>query len=159
MQTERRKHRRYYIKDKAFTVLYPDPVKLVPIVDIGMGGLSIYMNDGTELLNESSKLEIMVADCSFYMDNLGFEIVSDFRPFPDHSASLIDGRRYSIKFHNLSNGQKASLKHFIRTYSDGGILLQAMQKVNKFLRPSRAGKYFNKSCDTRIWQGLHHPST
>lgn len=155
MQNERRKHHRFQVTDKAFSVLHTDPVKLVPILDIGMGGIGIYVNDGTGWVNESSKLEILVADCSFYLENLPFKIVSNFKPFPENSASLIDGKRFSIKFCNLSPSQKASLKHFIRTYSEGGIILQALQKFNKLLRPIRSNKYSRKSCDTRIWQSLH----
>ena len=90
MQVERRKHRRFQVNDKAFTVLNPDPVKLVPIMDIGMGGLGIYMNDDGGWPSNSSRLEIMVADCSFYLENLSFNIVSTVKPFPVHSASLLD---------------------------------------------------------------------
>ncbi len=65
MQNERRKHRRYRVKDNVFTVINPKPVKVVPIIDIGMGGLGIYLDDGARWLDTSSHLEIMVADCSF----------------------------------------------------------------------------------------------
>ena len=43
MHIERRKHRRFQVKDNAFTVINSDPVKVVPIIDIGMGGLGIYL--------------------------------------------------------------------------------------------------------------------
>jgi hypothetical protein len=155
MEAERRKHRRFQVKDKAFSVLNTDPVKLVPIIDIGMGGIGLYVNDGAGWLNESSKLEILVPDCSFFLDNLPFKVVSNFRPFPAHSTSLVDGRRYSLKFCNLSPGQKASLRHFIRTYSEGGMILQALQKFNSFLRPIRSQRHTKKTCDTRIWHSLH----
>ena len=155
MQVERRKIRRFQVKDNGFAVINSDPVKLAPIIDISLGGLGIYLDDGSRWMDTSSKLEIMAADCSFYLENLPFKIVSNFRPFPENSASLIDGKRFSIKFCNLSPSQKASLKHFIRTYSEGGIILQALQKFNKLLRPIRSNKYSKKSCDTRIWQSLH----
>ena len=155
MEAERRKHRRFQVKDKAFSVLHTNPVKLVPIIDIGIGGIGLYVNDGAGWLNESSKLEILVADCSFFLDNLPFKVVSNFKPFPEHSASLIDGRRYSLKFCNLSSGQKASLKHFIRTYSEGGMILRVLQKLYRFIRPIRSQRHTKKSCDTRIWQSLH----
>lgn len=158
MQVERRRHRRFQVKDNAFTVLNPDPVKLVPIMDIGMGGLGIYVNEEDGWLNKSSKLEIMVADCSFYLENLSFNIVSTIRPFPVQSASLLDGRRYSIKFGNLRPGQKSSLKYFIRTYTEGGLIFQFLQKFSKFLHPIWTNKYSRKSCNTRIWHSLHHPS-
>ena len=98
MKVERRKTRRFQVKDKCFTIINPDPVKLVPIIDISQGGLGFYFNDNKEWLNQTSKLEIMVADCSFYMEKLPFDVVSRSRAFPTKSTSLLDGRRYGLKF-------------------------------------------------------------
>ncbi len=117
MPIERRKHRRFQVKDSAFTVINSDPVKVVRIIDIGMGGLGIYLDDGARWLDTSSKLEIMVADCSFYLEKLPFQIVANVRAFPDNT-NLMDGRRYGIKFGNLRPAQKAQLKYFMRNYTE-----------------------------------------
>ena len=158
MQDERRKHRRYRAKDKVFTVINPDPVKLVPILDIGMGGLGIYVDDGAHWLDEATKLEIMVADCSFFLENLPFQIVSNFKAFPSHSANIINGQRYGLKFGHLRPAQKSELKYFMRTYTDRGAISQFAQAVSKFLHPIWAGKQSENSCNTRMWQNLHRPT-
>jgi c-di-GMP-binding flagellar brake protein YcgR len=158
MPIERRKHRRFQVKDNAFTVINSDPVKVVPIIDIGMGGLGIYLDDGARWLDTSSKLEIMVADCSFYLEKLPFQIVANVRAFPDNTANLMDGRRYGIKFGNLRPAQKAQLKYFIRNYTEGGLILQFQQKINQWLHPIWASKYASDSCKTGIWQSLHRSS-
>ena len=155
MQTERRKHRRYKVKDSAFAVINPDPVKLVPILDIAMGGLGIYVDDGAKWMNESPKLEIMMADCSFYLDNLPFEIISKFRAFPGDASNILDGRRYSLKFGNLRPVQKSSLKYFMRNYTLGGSKLQILRRFSKLLRPAWTKKYSEQSCNLGIWQSLH----
>ena len=158
MHGERRKHRRYRVKDNAFTVINPDPVKVVPIIDIGMGGLGIYLDDGARWLDTSSKLEIMVADCSFYLEKLPFQIVANVKAFPNNTSNLMDGRRYGIKFGNLRPAQKAYLKYFMRTYTEKGTISNLLQSINKFLHPIWTKKYSGQSCNTRIWQGLHRSS-
>ena len=158
MPIERRKHRRFQVKDNAFTVINSDPVKVVPIIDIGMGGLGIYLDDGARWLDTSSKLEIMVADCSFYLERLPFQIVANNRAFPDNEFNLMDGRRYGIKFGNLRPAQKTHLKYFMRNYTEKGTISHLLQSINKFLHPIWAKKYSVQSCNTRIWQGLHRSS-
>lgn len=158
MQNERRKHRRYRVKDNVFTVINPKPVKVVPIIDIGMGGLGIYLDEGARWLGTSSQLEIMVADCSFYLEKLPFRIVADVRAFPNNNSSLMDGRRYSIKFGNLSPGQKSHLKYFIRHHTEKGLISQALHGISKLLDPIRANNHSTQNCNTRIWQNLPRSS-
>ena len=51
MQVERRKQRRFKVKDNTFAVINPDPVKMVPIVDIAMGGMVIFFDNGAKCMN------------------------------------------------------------------------------------------------------------
>ena len=155
MQTERRKYRRYNVKENAFAVITQDPVRLVPILDVAMGGLGIYVNDEAKWINSSTKLEIMVADCSFYLDSVPFEIISNLRAFSAASSNMLDGRRYSLKFGNLRPVQKARLKYFIRRYTHGGSKFQFLHKFSKLLGRTWTNKYTQQSCNLGIWQGLH----
>ena len=58
MHAEKRKHRRHRVQENSFAVINQDPVRLVPILDIAMGGLGIYVNDGAKWMNNSQKLEM-----------------------------------------------------------------------------------------------------
>ena len=158
MRNERRQHRRYRVKDNAFTVINPDPVKVVPIIDIGRGGLSIYLDDGARWLDTVTKLEIMVADCSFYLDKIPFQIVANARAFPNHNANLMNGRRYGIRFGNLRPVQESHLKYFIRRYTEKGSYSQVLSSFSRFFNPFRAHKPAVQSCNTRAWQSLHRSS-
>ena len=155
MQNERRKHRRYRVKDNAFAVINPEPVKVVPIIDIAMGGLSIYLDDGVRGLDTLSKLEIMVADCSFYLEKVPFQIVAESRAFPNHNANLMNGRRYGLRFGNLRPVQESHLKHFIRRYTEKGSFAQVLSSFSRFLDPIRAPRPSVQSCNTRVWHILH----
>jgi len=158
MQVERRRHQRYKIKDNAFAIINPEPVRLVPILDIALDGVGVYVNNEDHWLNKVSKLEIMVADCSFYLENLPVESISNFKAFPANPSHLIDGRRCSLKFGSLTLNQKTELKYFIRNYAQMGILWQVMQKFSKVLHPFRAQNHSAPSCNTGIWQNLHRPT-
>ena len=155
MQAERRKHRRFKVQDNAFAVINPEPVKLVPILDIAMGGLGIYVDDGVKWAKDSSKLEIMAADCSFYLDNLPFEIIKSFRALPGDVSNMIDGRRYNLKFSNLRPVQKARLKYFMRNYTHRGLKFQFLRKLRKILHPTLRNSHPEQSCNLGVWQGLH----
>jgi len=155
MQAERRKQRRFKVKDNAFAVINPDPVKMVPIVDIAMGGLGIYVDSGVKWVNDCSKLEIMVADCSFYLDNLPVEIITNFKAFPWDASNVLDGRRYSLKFGNLRPAQKSRLKHFMRNYTRSSSKLQLMRKISNLLHPTWTNSYPEQSCRLGFRQGLH----
>jgi c-di-GMP-binding flagellar brake protein YcgR len=158
MQAERRKNRRFQVKANGFAVINPDPVKMVPILDISMGGLGIYLDDGARWPGTSAKLEIMVADCSFYLEKLPFQIVNNVRAFPNNASNLMDGHRYGIKFGNLRPAQKAHLKYFMRNYTEKSTISNFLQGINKFLHPIWTKKYSGQSCNTKIWQGLHRSS-
>jgi c-di-GMP-binding flagellar brake protein YcgR len=158
MQPERRRHRRYRVKDNAFAVIDPEPVKVVPIIDIGMGGLSIYLDDGARGLDTLSKLEIMVADCSFYLEKVPFQIVAKSGAFSNHNANLMNGRRCGIRFGNLRPVQKSHLKYFIRRYTEKGSFSQVISSFSRLLDPIRAPKPSIQSCNNRVWQSLHRSS-
>ena len=158
MQVERRRHPRFKVNDNAFAVLNPEPVRLVPILDIGLGGIGIYLNDQNQWPDNASKLEIMVADCSFYLENIPFEAISNFKALPANVSKLPGGRRCSLIFGSLSPSQKSELKYFIRSYTQGGAFRQVMQRFSKVLHPFREHNHSGPSCNTRIWQNLHRPS-
>ena len=138
-----------------------DPVKLVPILDIAMGGLGVYVNGGAKWMNDSQKLEIMVADCSFYLDSIPFEIISNFRAFPGDASTMLDGRRYSLKFGNLRPVQKARLKYFIRNYTRGGSKFQFLRKFSKLLHPDLDKQIYGTKLQSRNMArpALTHAST
>ena len=158
MQVERRRHPRYKVNDNAFAVLNPEPVRLVPILDIGLGGIGIYLNDQNQWPDNASKLEIMVADCSFYLENLPFQSVCDFQSFPAKPSNLPDGRRCSLKFGSLTPSQKSELKYFIRKYTQGDKMWQVMQKFYHLLHPFSAQKHSGQRCHPGIWQNVYRPT-
>ena len=158
MANERRKYPRYRVNNDAFALINSEPVKLFRILDIAMGGLGIYVNDTAQWKDDSARLEIMAADCSFYMENLPYELTSDSRALLERPSNPIDGRRVSLRFGKLMNRQQVQLKYFIRNYTEGRVMLQLLQRLNKMLHPFRTPRYAAQNCNTGMLQGLHRPT-
>ena len=154
MHIERRQHRRLKVKDNAFAVINPDPVNMVPIIDIAMGGIGIYVNNGAKWIKDYAKLEIMVADCSFYLNNLPFEIIANPKAFPWDATGVLDGRRYGLKFGNLRPVQISRLKYFMRNYTRGSSKLKILRKFSKLLHPNWSNNYSRQSCSLGIRPGF-----
>jgi hypothetical protein len=148
MEIERRRHPRFSVRDNAFAVFQPEPVKLVPIVDIGLGGLGIGVNGintGYKWLNRASCLEILIDDCSFYMDNLGYELLPKFRSVPRNAASPFQ-KIYGLKFVDLEPGQQYQLKSFIRNHTTGGMTPKFIRKFNQHFRQFLDKRDYGAAC-------------
>ena len=156
MRVERRKFNRYCIKNSVFAVFKSEPVRMVPIIDIGLGGLGVSFRGTANSqygLSRCSFLEIMVADCSFYLDNLPYELLPEPRNLNLNAATSLQNHFYGVKFLNLMPSQKTRLKHLIHKHAIGGITPQFIRKFNQFFLQALGKKQFDDSCQS-IW--LHH---
>ena len=148
MGIERRKYPRFNVRDNAFAVFQPEPVKLVPIVDIGLGGLGIGVNGintGDDWLNKASCLEILIEDCSFYMDNLGYELLPKFRSLSRSAGSPFQNI-YGLKFVDLMPSQQSQLKYFIRNHTTGGLTPKFIRKFNRQFHQFLDKKDYGAAC-------------
>lgn len=148
MHTERRRYPRFKVRDNAFAVFQPEPVKLTPIVDIGLGGLAIGVNGiytGDKWLKGASSLEILVDDCSFYLDNLDYERLPEFRSVPSNTATPFQSI-CGLKFINLMPSQQYQLKSFIRKYTTGGMTPKFIRKLNRHLHQFLYKKDYGAAC-------------
>ena len=148
MEIERRIHPRFSVRDNAFAVFQSEPVKLVPIVDIGMGGLGIGVNGintGAEWLNGASCLEILMDDCSFYMDNIGYELLPKLRSVPPNADSSFQNI-YGLKFIDLMRNQQSQLKSFIRNHTTGGMTPKFIRKLNQHFHQFFDKKNYGPAC-------------
>ena len=112
--TELRKKPRFKVKEGALAFFNPNPSILGSIIDISEGGLAFtYMDNSVSLPEEPVKLDILMSDDGFYLDQLPFETVADFRIPPEYSFSTVTMKRLCLKFGELSAEQKKQLDYFI----------------------------------------------
>ena len=157
MRVERRKYARFCVRDAAFAVFKPEPVKLFPIIDISLGGLAIGINRFNLNLNGfngASRLEILIEDGCFYMDKLPYQILSPIRDFSQNAFESFQNI-YGVKFLDLMPSQQNRLKYFIRHHTRGGMTPKFIHKLNAHLHQITGKKDFPDSCQN-AW--LQRPS-
>jgi hypothetical protein len=133
---ERRRHKRFRVNICAFalirsaaanpikihgqgmgqigcSVFRSKPTKLGRISNISMGGLMFCYVYSKVQSDESMAMDILSADCGFYLDNLRFKSISDLLIPNDFPNSPIRMGQLHIEFKNLAPCQIAKVEYFI----------------------------------------------
>ena len=137
---DRRVHKRSQVKKRAVALIRPvsvtqlrvadrsmgeiacavyqsKPAKFGRINNISMDGLSFDYIAGREQSSQSFVLDILLADCGFYLANLTFKSISDVKVADDFSMHTIKMRRHHVRFERLTPAQIRKIQYFIEHYS------------------------------------------
>lgn len=97
----------------ACAVFNAKPVKLGKIDNISVGGLMFHHADSKAQSSQALVLDILLADCGFYLANIPFKTITDV-VIPDEVCSdAIEIRQVRLQFQKLNTIQQARLKNFI----------------------------------------------
>ncbi len=97
----------------ACAVFNARPAKLGKIDNISMGGLMFHHVDSKAQLNQALVLDILLADCGFYLANMPFKTITDVVIPEDVPGDSIEMRQVRLQFQKLNAIQQARLKNFI----------------------------------------------
>jgi len=97
----------------ACAVFNAKPSRLGKIDNISMGGLMFQDVVGKTQISKTFVLDILLADCGFYLANMPFKILSDFVLPNDIPGTSFEMRQVRLQFQNLNAIQQTSLKDFI----------------------------------------------
>ena len=100
----------------AFDVFRSKPTKLGRISNISMGGLAFRYIDSQAQSNESSVLDVLLADSGFYLENVSFKTISDIEISEDVPIDSVKMRQLRVQFKDLTPDQKLKLAYFIRNH-------------------------------------------
>jgi hypothetical protein len=114
---ERRKHKRFKVKECAFAVAWPDNNKLGPIKDISEGGIAFQVIENGERTKGSLEVEIFSTADDFYMKKLPVRTVLDFELEKTVSSNSTPMRQLCMKFGKLNHPQRLMLDFFIQKYT------------------------------------------
>ena len=109
-KVERRKYKRYQVKNGAYTV---NSTKPGLIIDIGLGGLAFRYIDRKDWPSESFELDIVFDDNDFRLAAIPYKVISDSITDNDFSSENMTVKRRSVEFSELSAEQISKLKSFI----------------------------------------------
>lgn len=115
--TERRKHQRYQAQEGVYFILKKH---YLPgrIIDISKGGFAfLYITDG-EKMNGRFKVDLFSYSDGFFLRNIPFKTISDFKQDNEPHVNHAETRRCSGQFDddNLTQSQKIQLDYFIESY-------------------------------------------
>ncbi len=120
---ERRKHKRFKIKEDSVAILKSNPSQQVQIIDISMGGLACRYDKSNALsirLNKSDELTINLAEADFNLDNIPCKTISDVTLADDAHLGSMPGKRCGIKLGELTPNQTSQLDYFIENHTIAG---------------------------------------
>jgi hypothetical protein len=136
---EYRRHKRFQLIEDAFALIRPNPagplkihgksmgciacavfnakpVKLGKIDNISMGGLMFHHVDSRTQSNQALVLDILLADCGFYLANMPFKTITDVVIPDDISSDAVETRQVRLQFQQLNAIQQSRLKDFIKKH-------------------------------------------
>jgi hypothetical protein len=115
---ERRHHRRFKAQDGAFAVLMPHFHQWGQLIDISSHGLAFcYATFEEQPLDESLKLGILLASAGFYLREVPFKAIADFRIAHQGPHIPRAARRCSVEFAGLTDKQLVQLEYFIQNHT------------------------------------------
>ena len=100
----------------ACAVYNTKPAKLGKIDNISMGGLMFHHADSKAQIGQAFVLDILLADCGFYLANMPFKTITDVVIPDDVSSDAIEMRQVRLQFQKLNAIQQARLKLFITNH-------------------------------------------
>lgn len=103
--------------DIAFAVMRSNPAKMGQIVNISMGGLVFQYALDVQGSVKPSCLDILLADCRYYLDSLNFEMVADVSSPGEFEFDSVKTGLISVKFKDLTTRQKMQLSHFLKHHT------------------------------------------
>ena len=139
-RVEYRHHRRFQLNKDAFALIRPvsagplniygksmgcvacavfdaRPARLGKVDNISMGGLMFHHVDSKTQLSEALVLDILLADCGFYLANLAYKTITDVVIPEDIPDDSIEMRQVGLQFKALNANQQAKLHDFISNHS------------------------------------------
>jgi len=116
---DRRRKKRYKVKEGAYAALINHNNQLGQIKDISLVGLSFRYIDNDEQIKPGSELKIILAGSGLVMDNLPYRPVSDFEIESNYTFSSVKMRQVRLAFGDLTPQQLSQLDYFILNYTMG----------------------------------------
>jgi len=103
--------------DIAFAVMRSNPAKIGQIINMSMGGLVFQYVQEMQGSAKPSCLDILLADCRFYLDSLRFDLIADISSPGEFEFESVKTGLISVRFKSLTAQQKKQLNHFIKNHT------------------------------------------
>jgi c-di-GMP-binding flagellar brake protein YcgR len=112
----RRRHKRYFVKDGTLVVISPgnveNPEKVVQLIDISNGGMAFVYQGSPADIEKSSLLQVVTQQPPYRTESIRFDTVSD-EPVAEDAQTSEQFRRRGIKFRWMGFFDETAFKNLI----------------------------------------------
>ena len=143
---EQRKHKRFDVKDGAYSVLSYHPTVMGQIVNMSMDGLAVTYKG--KRLKESNEVDLFISDAGFYIDQIPVKTISDNKLAGKFLSSSKTIWQRSLQFGDLTNDQKSQLKQFLQHYTS--MIERSEKERRQFQDPQHRGPERRNGIERRI---------
>ena len=112
---DKRKQKRFEVKDGAFTVLSYKPTVMGQIINMSAEGLAVTYKG--KRLKESAEIDMFISDAGFYLDQIPVKTISDHKIAGKFLLSSEKIWQRSMQFGELADDQKSQLDEFLTHYT------------------------------------------
>ena len=112
---DKRKHKRFEVKDGAFTVLSYKPTVMGQIINMSEEGLAVTYKG--KRIKESAEIDLFISDAGFYLDQIPVKTVSDHKIAGKFLFGSEKIWQRSMQFGALTDDQQSQLDEFLIHYT------------------------------------------
>ena len=120
VRIERRKDKRFLVRNGAFVTLGSSDSVVGRIIDVSMGGLTFYCVDCQRPSLKATELEIFVTGNAFRLGEVPCQSIWDLT-LPEVAPSSLHTKQCGVQFGDLTPYQKSQLEHFIQHHTKGEV--------------------------------------
>ena len=120
---DRRKDKRFKLKDPVFALMYFSPTMMGRVTDISRSGAAVRYVKSGDGYRELNQLDIFKSDFKLYIENIKAKTISDMEIIDKTFIGSKEIRRCGIQFEVLSNNQLSQLENFIQDFASAESLI------------------------------------
>ena len=114
---ERRKHKRFKVRERVFVDVSVIPIKVGEMIDISVGGLSFQYLVNGDINPKTLEIKINYLPNGFSSEMITVRTVWDDVDIPKFWTGNIKTRRRGVCFEQLNENQKSQIEHLIEHHT------------------------------------------
>ena len=114
---EKRKHKRFKVKERVFVEVSVMPIKVGEMIDISAGGFSFQYLVNGDINPKTLQIKIDYLPNGFSSEMMTVRTVWDDIVSPKFWTGNIKTRRRGVCFEKLNESQKSRIEHLIENYT------------------------------------------
>ena len=130
---DKRKHKRFEVKDGAYTVLSYKPTVMGQIINVSSEGVAATYKG--KRLKESFEIDLFISDAGFYLEQIPVKTVSDHKIAGKFLFGPEKIWQRSMHFGELTDDQQSQLDEFLKLHTS------MMQRSEEDRRQSHDPEY------------------